>query len=114
MEKEVKVTVYEKDAIQVFANFSKFNGTVQEWKNATYELFRYNMTFGFAYYIDIRENYKKDVYVVILLRPAYKDALIETMKDLGFDPTITEEKVGVIECTEFPDDMLLAHLEIEN
>lgn len=114
MEKEVKVTVYEKDAIQVFANFSKFNGTVQEWKNAIYELFRCNMAFDFAYYIDIRKNYKKDAYVVVLLRPTYKDVLIETMKDLGFNPVITEEKIGAIECTEFPDDMLLAHLEIVN
>lgn len=107
MERHAKVDVYARDAVFVTAYLKDFDGDVQKWKNAVYELFRYDMTCSFAYKIDVNENRSNGVFVSITAKPAYEIWLMETMPILGFcNAKAQHESIGSIECTELPDDML--------
>jgi len=107
MDKHARVNVYEEDAVRVTASLEAFDGDVQKWKLMVYEVFRYQMTWDFAHRIDLRDYRDGGVYIIILCKPAYEKNIINTMKDLGFaDVKAEHENVGVIECTDLPDDML--------
>ena len=108
MERKARVNVYMKDSVLVVSHLKDFVGTTAEWKNAIYELFRYDMTWSFANKIDLIDSRSSGVFVRINCRPAYEDQLLETMQDLGFrNITHTHEDIGAIECTDLPEDMLI-------
>lgn len=93
--------IWKEDAVRVTATYKDFNGDLLTWKNAFYELWRYQLTYSMAYKLAVRESNKSGVFVDILVRPAYKDNLVETMRDLGYrNMTVYDEKVGIVECTD--------------
>lgn len=108
MERMVTVYVYPEEALCITATLKDFNGTVTEWKTAFYELWRYQMTWHFAHKISVHDSRNSGVYVLLICKPAYKKNILETMESLGFkNIKCEEEEIGTIECTEFPEDMLL-------
>lgn len=108
MERKARVNVYMEKSLLVTAKWSDFDGDVQQWKDAIYELFRYQMTWSFAHQIELIDSRNSGVFVSIHCRPAYKENLLDTMEDLCFrNVNVTSEEIGVIECTDLPEDMLI-------
>ena len=112
--KQARVTVYREDAVRITAHFKDFAGTVSEWKDAIYELFRWDMTWSFAHKIDVIESRSNGVFVSLSIKPKFEKPLLETMEDLGFRNIIcVHEDIGAIECTDLPDDMLIGFAVVD-
>ena len=108
MEKKAKVNVYTEDAVHIWAYLNDFDGDVQKWKNAVYDLFRWNMTYSFAHKIDVIESRSSGVFVSIIAKPAYENNILAVMEDDGFRNVVAKhEDIGTIECTDLPEDMLI-------
>ena len=89
----MKKAYFEKEkAFKIRAGLEDFDGDVDKWKWAFYELWREQMTWDFAYSINVYERSDKSVDVEIICRPAYKLPLLNTMKALGY------RNVDVTEC----------------
>lgn len=112
--KKVKVNVYAEDAVFISAGLNDFDGDVEKWKDAVYQLFRYNMTFSFAHKIDVCESRKSGVFVSLVIKPAFQENVTETMDGLGFKELKTwHEDIGTIEGTDLPDDMLFDFVNVD-
>lgn len=108
MSRMARVNVYKQDAVRITTHLDDFAGTTDGWKNAVYEMFRWNMTWSFAHWIEVLESRIGGVYLTMMIKPSYEKVLVETMEGLGFRIfTIGHEDIGVIECTDLPDDMLV-------
>lgn len=108
MEKKARVNVYMEDAVHIVSFLNAFDGNVSEWKNAVYDLFRWDMTWSYAYKIDVIENRKNGVFVSLVIKPSFETSVVDTMTDLGFREVKTyHEDIGHIECTDLPEDMLI-------
>lgn len=104
--REFKTTVWPEAAIRLQASFEDFKGTLLEWKEAWYFLWRLEMTFGFAHELKLREGRERGVYVDMLIKPAYKDNVQAHMKDLGYENIQSRnERVGKVDMCEVPLDM---------
>ena len=113
MDKKARVNVFAEDAIFVYATLSDFDGDVQKWKIAFYELWRYQMTWHFAHRIYV-EDTRNGVYDGLLCNPNYEKNIVETMESLGFRKIkVKHEDIGVIECTDLPDDMLFDFVSVD-
>ena len=114
MDKQFRANVYLEEAVRVYSHLNDFPGTDSEWKDAVYQLFRYNMTWDFAYRIDVFEGRSRGVFVVLLIKPAYEERLKATMDDLGFKNVVSaHEEIGVLECTDLPDNHLIEYVEVD-
>ena len=108
MNKKARVTVYEHDAVRISAYLKDFAGITSEWKIAVYEMFRWQMTWGFAYKIDVIESNDSGVFLTMLIKPAFEKSVLETMENYGFTNIISlPDSIGTIECTDLPNDMLI-------
>ena len=87
------------DAVRIEATFDDFDGGLDKWKKSFYEIWRYQMTFDFAYRIELCER-RSGVYVLIIARPAYRKPIMETMGDLGYR-NIYESDVLVATFSEY-------------
>lgn len=113
MEKRIRVTVHEQEAVNLIAWLEDFEEQSYKWKDAVYELFRYNMTFSFAHDIEVFESNKKGVYVSLLVKPVYERQAMDVMDMLGFKKVqVTRENIGVISGMELPDDMFYVEVDI--
>ena len=97
-----KVYDRKEKAIYVTSKLEDFDGDVQKWKDAFYELWRYQMTYSFAYKIEVKESggsyFERKVFVDLLVRENYKDNVIDLMKTLGYQNiNISEETIGIID-----------------
>ena len=107
-EKYAKVAVYLEDTVYITANLNDFDGDVQKWKLAFYELWRYQMTWHFAHEISVFDNSRSGVFVRIICKPSYEKCILGTMEELGFRNIHTEhDNIGTIECSELPEEMLI-------
>ena len=107
-EKYATVDVYFEDAVRISAYYEDFDGDVKKWKNAVYEMFRWNMTYSFANKIDVLESRSSGVFLLIFANPKFEKNIVETMEDLGFRNIRAEhEDIGVIECTTLPEEALI-------
>lgn len=114
MDKHARVPVYEEDAVYVTASLEAFDGDVAKWKLMVYEVFRFQMTWHFAHRIDLYDYRNGGVYINLLCKPAYEKNVIDTMKDLGFvDVKAEHQKIGTIESTDMPEDMLYDYVYID-
>ena len=86
-----------KQAIRVIAHLKDFNGDNDKWKWSFYQIWRYQMTWDFAYSIEVRESRANGVYVDLLIKPSYREALMDTMESLGYKDVKTyNEWVGIV------------------
>ena len=101
----MKVSKKEK-AIRVSTLFKDFNGDVQAWKDSFYELWRYQMTWDFAYDINLIDTRSGGVRLTIVTKSVYKDQLVETMTDLGYGNIKTaDEYIGIVYGGDLPNDL---------
>ena len=92
-----KVLDEKQKAIRILSWYEDFDGNVDRWKDSFYTLWRWQLTYDFAYSIVLRETRAKGVYVSLLVKPAFKDCVLDTMKDLGYREIKAEdEMVGLI------------------
>lgn len=100
-----KVEIYPEDAVRVTATYKDFDGNIAQWRDTFYELWRYQMTWSFAYELAVREG-KCGVFVDILAKPAYKSDILRTMEALGYkEVNAYEVKVGVIDSWALDSDI---------
>lgn len=84
-------------AFYITAGITDFEGTVTDWKLAFYQLWRYQMTWNFAYLIDLHDLRDKGATVQLVVREAYVDNVLGLMEDLGYrNVYTTEASVGII------------------
>lgn len=97
--------IHKDKAYRVISKYEDFDGDVEKWKVAFYDLWRLQMTYSFAYNIEVREGHS-GVYVSMLVREAYINQTVDTMTEWGFGGIRKdEEPVGIIESYELPDDI---------
>lgn len=92
------------EALKIRAPYEDFNGGDQEWQLAFYQLWRYQLTFEFAYSLKVWEYSDNTLAVVMVVRPAYKNALLSTMQSLGYRNVKTEE-CKALEISPYDGDM---------
>ena len=98
-----KIRTYETvKTTSVIAHWSDFDGSVEKWQQAYFQLLSLNNTYSFAYEMDVHESSKNGVFVCVVLRCTnYKDRLVDYMNDLGYR-AIKTYAVTVAVC-ELPD-----------
>lgn len=93
----MRAKVDKENALRVVAEMNDFEGDVDKWKTAFYEMWRWQMTWSFAYEIAVREGRKSGVFIDMLIRPAYRTSVLGTMEDLGYrNIRVYEDPVGVV------------------
>lgn len=100
MEREVKTTLWIEDGVlRVRAYISDFDSeSGNDWKKSFYELWRYQMTWDFAYEIKVHEVHDGDVCVSMLIREPFKKSVLETMERLGYrNVRVETEHVGKVQ-----------------
>ena len=86
-----KVTAY-----RMTAKYSDFDGDLQEWKDAFYELWRMEMTWSCTHDIKVIEGHN-GVFVSLLVRKAYKENVKSFMESKGYrNITVSEKNVGLV------------------
>lgn len=92
-----KVYDEKESAVRVIAHYSDFDGDLTKWKDSFYLLWRLQMTWGFAYSIEVNESRSRGVFVDLLIKPCYKDNLLGTMAEWGYENITTDSAyVGVV------------------
>ena len=100
----MKLYAEKEKVVEIRSSLADFAGDTQAWKLAFYELWRYELTYSFAYRLRVWEYSNKTVDVQILARPGYKDAIISTMKSLGYR-NIKVENCAVASISPYDGDM---------
>ena len=110
----MRTNIYKEKALLVTASIKNFDGDVQEWREAFYELWRHQMTWGFAYNISVIDG-REGVFVDMVIKPAYREAVANTLESLGYRKVqITDCSVGLIPCTDVDNkDLDIEHIEID-
>lgn len=104
MSKEVKATIMIEDAYRVTAWYKDFDGDLAKWKEAYYDLWRWQMTYTYAHEINVHEVHSGDVIVSLLVKPEYKDNVLRTMEGLGYKRVkCSEESVGLVPLYDVDD-----------
>lgn len=95
--------IFKEKAYRFTAYYSSFDGDVEEWKKAFYEVWRHQLTYNFAYEIELRENHN-GAYLSMLVREGFKEN-VERLSELGFEFFVHEETAGVVNDYDLPDDV---------
>lgn len=105
MEKDVKVTLWIEDgAVRLESDLDDFKGNVNEWKKAFYEIWRWQMTWDFAYSIRVSERRESGAYVSLLVKKAYKEQAKKLLENLGYQKVNEwEEHVGIVQTYDIKD-----------
>ena len=101
----LKESIEVQDAFNVSAYFDSFDGNLEKWKDSFYQIWRFQMTWGFAHHIALYDTRDRGVYLDMLVKPAYKSQVVELMDELGYrDIKAEHENIGAIEYVS--DDFL--------
>lgn len=93
-----KILDRRESAIRITAHFNEFDGNLDKWKDSFYQVWRYQLTWSFAYSIKLNESRKHGVYIDLLIIPSYREPLLETMESLGYrDIALNTEFVGIVD-----------------
>lgn len=107
----MKLDVTKENAVRITAKLDDFDGDSAKWRDSFYMLFRYQMTWDFAYEITVRESRRSGVFVDMLIKPAYRENILETMDDLGYKKANAfEEKVGIVDNYDAEIDTFVAEM----
>lgn len=107
-EKEFKTTLWVEGGVtRMRAYRSDFTGSTEEWKRSFYEIWRYQMTWDFAYEIRVHEVSDGDICVDLLVKDAYLNHAKDMMKYLGYgNVRCSSEHIGVVELYDINDEDL--------
>lgn len=95
--------IYTEKAYRFTATYESFDGNGETWRNAFYEVWRHQLTYSFAYEIELREN-RSGVFLSMLVRESFKEQA-EGLSELGYKFSVCEETAGVINDYDLPDDV---------
>lgn len=85
MEKEIKTRLWIEDsAVRVTADYEDFDGSLEKWKDAFYQIWRYQLTWDFAHNINLYERRKTGVYICLIIKKAYQKQVKEMLESLGY------------------------------
>lgn len=85
-----------KKCLWVQARYKDFDGDLEKWKNSFYEIWRYQLTWNFAWKIELFERVD-GVLVNMYVKPAFKDNIITTMNALGYqDISVENVRIGIV------------------
>ena len=84
------IVIEKEKAIRVESNFEDFDGDIERWRNSFYTIWRYQLTWDFAYRITVIER-RSGVYVSLLIKPVFKEDVLGMMEDLGYQNVTTED-----------------------
>ena len=102
--KQARVNVYTEKAIRVTSFYDDFKGGVDKWKDSFYQLWRLQLTWSYAYRLELHETRRSGVFVDILCKPSYVDELVANMGEFGYRAITTEScNVGMVDGYELPD-----------
>lgn len=93
--------IFKEKAYRFTASFKEFDGDVAKWRDAFYEVWRHQLTYNFAYEIELREN-RSGVFLSMLVRESFKECA-EGFDEYGYKFSIDEETAGVINDYDLPD-----------
>lgn len=107
--KNIKVNVSIENSVEVYSYLVDFSGNVEQWKEAVYDLFRADMTWNFAYRIEVKEG-RKGVFVRLIIKTAFEKNVVEFMADKGFgNLKVIKGQIGVLDCC----DTELEYIEVD-
>lgn len=95
--------IFKEQAYRFTARYSDFDGNLTTWKDAFYEVWRHQLTYSFAYEIELREN-RSGVFLSMLVKEDFKEKA-EGLSELGYRFTIDEETAGIVNDYDLPDDV---------
>lgn len=97
-------------AIRMVAYMNDYQGgDLNKWRNSFYEIWRHQMTWNFAYRIELQESRKNGVYVCLDVRLGYKQSALEMLEDLGYRKVnVFEETAGVFDDLDLDVDLVAA------
>lgn len=101
MAKEFKLVIEREKAFRFIAKYEDFDGGLQEWRDAFYEVWRHQLTYSFAYEIELRET-RSGVRLSMLVRESYKEQA-KGLEDYGYHFAIDEEDAGIISDYDLPE-----------
>lgn len=112
MDKAVKLNAWEETSYLMTSRFEDFDGDLQKWCNSFYEVWRHQMTWGFAYEIEVIDSRANGVFLSIRVKPSFKSHAEEMLEMLGYkNVSVEEEKIGVIESYDVPEGWWYVGLE---
>ena len=83
-------------AILIEARFADFSGGLKMWQESFYMIWRYQLTWNFAYHIRLIERHS-GVSVRMFVKPEFEDGVRDMLADLGYCNVIMEEAtVGIV------------------
>ena len=84
--------------IRMRATFEDFDGGLEKWKESFYMVWRWQLTWNFAYSLKLNETRANGVLVDMLVKPAYRQNVLDMMKELGYQ-NISEntEYIGIVD-----------------
>lgn len=106
MSKAVKVPMYVENAVRITTDIEDFNGDVMGWKLSFYDIWRFQMTWDFAYEIKVHET-RKGVRISILCKPDFKGDAVNMLEGFGCKNIKTEaEDVGIVDLLDVDNLMV--------
>ena len=101
-----KVQLWTEDAIAIRAAYEDFDGELSKWKDSFYQIWRWQLTWSYAYKIEIRERRANGVYLYMLIKPSFRKSVLGMLEEYGYK-NVSEEatKVGVVESYEIWEDI---------
>lgn len=94
-------------AIEIKAAYEDFDGGDEKdraWQYAFYQMWRYQLTYDFAYEIKVNEYSDNTLDMIMIIRPSYKDAAVKTMRRYGYR-NIRVRDCKVLEISHYDGDM---------
>lgn len=100
----MKTDIENVGAVRITSYYRDFHGTLAKWEEGLYMLWRYQMTWEYAYQISVDERRETGVLVDMVIRPAFKDQVVGLMEELGYRETRCEEiQIGIISAYDLDD-----------
>ncbi len=105
----LKESIEVQPAISIMAYLNSFDGDVEKWKDSFYQVWRYQLSWSFAYDIQLEESRRSGVFLRMVIKPEKKSNVLDVLESLGYrNVQVDPENIGVIEYVsdEFLDQFI--------
>jgi len=104
----------EKRALWIRAYYEHFDGDLHRWMDSFYQLWRYQLTFDFAYKLELQETRTAGIYVSMLVKPEYEKQLLTTMVNLGYrNIRNNEDTVTVVHSYDLEELEMVSTIDLD-
>lgn len=103
----------EKEIAEYFyTKLEDFDGTVEQWKERFYDLWRWQMSYNFAYKINLIDHLQYGgVELQIWCKKQYSKSVREIMEDYGYKIYQTAKNIGVLYYDDDLEDIDLVYMD---